>query len=318
MEDIGGLTFDDEVHEVPIEKIRANPANPRHRYLESEEDELLTSMDSKGIINPVIAFRKGDLYYLVDGERRFEAAKKLKMKRIPARILDREPTQLENLSMMFHIHNVAEDWTDMAIALTIQKIKDIAGTTDIGQISKITSLSAYKVKKYLNILDFPKRILDRFLESEKKEEPDLDVDFLTEIHTPIQRMKRTMPELLRRYPVERFVSICIRKKRNGIIRTNKEFRDLGKIVLNVKKGKINREVAGERIGSFLENEEVTIEEIYAEMSEAIEQAKGMLKASIRLTEDIKNIAWAKVPVEEREELQRQLRILMDSIRVNIS
>ncbi len=317
MDKLGAMGFQSEVHEIPIEKIRVNPLNPRKRYSELSEDELLASLDSKGVINPVIVYEENGLYVLLEGQRRFEGAKKLKFETIPARVLEREPTELENLSMMFHIHNVAEDWTEMAVTYTIKKIVDLIGTRDVRQISKITSLSEYKIKKYLRILRFPERVLEKFLESEVKEHPDLDVDFLLEIYTPIQRIERVMPDVLKRFPKEKIVEICIEKKRDGVIQKNKEFRDLGRVILNAKRGKLDINVAREKIVEFLENEETSIGEIYSDTSEAIDQAKDIMKVSLKLSEDIRNIDLRKVPLDDREELRKRLKRLMESIRLKI-
>ena len=60
--------------------------------------------------------------------------------------LKKEPTELENLSMMFHLHNVREEWTDFAIAQTLVKVvyemgKDLEHLKrqDKLELSKITS-----------------------------------------------------------------------------------------------------------------------------------------------------------------------------------
>ena len=80
--------------------------------------------------------------------------------------MEKEQTELENLSMMFHIHNVREDWTDFAIAKTLVKViyemgKDLKtlDRQDRLEISNLTSLSEYKIKKYLIFFDYPQSII---------------------------------------------------------------------------------------------------------------------------------------------------------------
>src|SRR5690606_115482 len=118
------IEYQDRIEDLSIELIEVNPFNPRERFNEAEEDELIDSILAKGILNPIIVYKKSesDRYIIIDGERRYRACRKLNIKSIPARILLREPTVLESLSLMFHVHNVREDWTEFAIALTIKRI----------------------------------------------------------------------------------------------------------------------------------------------------------------------------------------------------
>ncbi|GEM_PF-1063646 len=316
--------FKTKIEMISIESIEPNQFNPRKKFGQEEEDELIESINSKGVLQPIIVFEKKGKFVLLDGQRRFQACKKIGINKIPAHIITKEPSILENLSLMFHIHNVHEDWTDLAIAISLQNIikelKINVKTTskdDLKMIHKFTSLSYYKINKYLDVLRYPQSIIDRFMESELKEKPDLDLDLLAELRKPIKNIKKVMPSLSAKFSDEKIVDIFVNKKKEMVITTNKQIRMLSKIVSNVKKGKINGRLAAEKISEFFTKKEMPIEQIYADTSEAIEQAKIIMKSSEKLIRDIDYIDLRKIPEEDKKKLNNELKKLKESIERKI-
>ena len=59
---------------LPIEKITPNKMQPRKVFNDSSIKELSESIKEKGIIQPLIVRKKGDLYEIVAGERRWRAS----------------------------------------------------------------------------------------------------------------------------------------------------------------------------------------------------------------------------------------------------
>jgi len=323
------IEYKNKIQDIPLLKIELNPLNPRKKFIEQEEDELIESIISKGILNPIIVFKKKkeDKYVILDGERRYKACKKLNIQTIPAHVLERAPTPLENLSLMFHIHNVREEWTEFSLSLTIRKIveeigKDIKRITssDIKELSKITSLSMYKVKKYLRFQEYPDEIIKTFLESELKEKPDegVDPDILAEMYKPLQQIKNQMPEILDKYPIAQIIKVCIKKKAKNIIKKNKEFRLLSKSLLAAKKKEIRTEVLKDKIINFIENIEVTPEKIYLDTAKTTYQFKSIIKDSEKLYDEIKNINLKKLTSNEEKNLTKKLQSLIKLIEAKLS
>jgi ParB family chromosome partitioning protein len=67
-----------------IDQIKPNPYQPRTKVDEEKLAELSASIKEKGIIQPVVVRKIGQEYQLAAGERRFLAAKKLGLEKIPA------------------------------------------------------------------------------------------------------------------------------------------------------------------------------------------------------------------------------------------
>lgn len=89
----------DDFLEVPIEKIAANPQQPRHDFDEKELEELAGSIKEHGIIQPlVVAKIAPEQYELIAGERRLKAAKIAGLKMVSV-IVREEAGEREKLEL---------------------------------------------------------------------------------------------------------------------------------------------------------------------------------------------------------------------------
>jgi len=314
------VEYRERIIDIPLTQIETNSLNPRKRFVDTEEDVLIESLLSKGLLNPIIVFkRKSDNRYIIlDGERRYRAFKKINKKEIACHVLEKEPTELENLSLMFHIHNVREEWTDFAIAQTLIKVvyemgKDIKRLErkDKLELAKITSLSEYKINKYLIFYDYPESILKKFMESEMQEVPvkGMDPDILAEMHAPLKIIEKELPNFLKKYSKEKIIDACVKKKAKGIIRTNRDFRALTKSLTAMKKGSVRKEVMFDKLESFLKESEVTPLNIYEDTSETIYQVDSILKKAETLIKELQNLNLNQITKDERKSIEVYLEKL---------
>ncbi len=89
----------DEYLEVAIEKIAANPQQPRHDFNEKELQELADSIKEHGIIQPLIVAKIApEQYELIAGERRLRAAKLAGLAMVPV-IVREEAGEREKLEL---------------------------------------------------------------------------------------------------------------------------------------------------------------------------------------------------------------------------
>lgn len=83
---------------VPIEKVIANPDQPRRRFDQEDLDDLTASVKEKGVIQPLIVRKRdGDKYEIVAGERRWRASQAAKLHEVP--VIVRDYTDLEVLEV---------------------------------------------------------------------------------------------------------------------------------------------------------------------------------------------------------------------------
>ena len=88
---------EDELFEVPIDRVEVNPNQPRRDFDAVALDELTASIKASGIIQPVVVRRQGTGYQLIVGERRWRAARQAGLLRIPAVV--REATDAQSLEL---------------------------------------------------------------------------------------------------------------------------------------------------------------------------------------------------------------------------
>ena len=72
------------VYEIDLDKIFANPNQPRKAFDEGALKELADSISVHGVITPIVLNRDGNKYMIIAGERRYRASKLAGKKTIPA------------------------------------------------------------------------------------------------------------------------------------------------------------------------------------------------------------------------------------------
>jgi len=76
------------VQEIPLHKIELNPKQPRDDVDEEKLKSLADSIESSGVIQPVVVRRDEDMYQLAVGERRLRASRRAGLETIPAVVRD--------------------------------------------------------------------------------------------------------------------------------------------------------------------------------------------------------------------------------------
>ncbi|MCX6977041.1 MAG: ParB/RepB/Spo0J family partition protein, partial [Verrucomicrobia bacterium] len=82
---------------VPLNRIIASPLQPRTVFRDEHLDELVLSIKEHGIIQPLIARKRGDLFELIAGERRWRAAQRAGL--TEATLIVREASDQEILEL---------------------------------------------------------------------------------------------------------------------------------------------------------------------------------------------------------------------------
>jgi ParB family chromosome partitioning protein len=87
----------------PIESIYPNPHQSRQSFGESELAELAQSIKEKGVIQPILVTKTKDGFQLIAGERRWRAAQKAGLDKIPALIRDVSPAEALQIALIENI-----------------------------------------------------------------------------------------------------------------------------------------------------------------------------------------------------------------------
>lgn len=151
------------VNEVDIDLIDPNPEQPRTRFVETALDELATSIKSNGIVQPIVVRRSGDRYQIVAGERRWRAAQKAGLRRVPVTLKEISDEKLLEVALIENIQrqelNIVEE------ARAYRKLLDNIGFTQ-EELSERVGKDRSMISTALRLLKLPEQVLD-LVENEK-------------------------------------------------------------------------------------------------------------------------------------------------------
>lgn len=89
----------------PVEELKPHSKQPRKTFADDKMAELVASIKEKGVIQPLVVRQQGENYQIIAGERRWRAAQKAGLDRVPVVIQD-----------------VSEDWAlEIALIENIQR-----------------------------------------------------------------------------------------------------------------------------------------------------------------------------------------------------
>ena len=171
---------------LPLSRIELDPDNPRKLAVslddihngfkkddplyarKSEElerlNELASTIESSGIINPIVVYKRGEVYRVVAGERRCLASFIANKTEIEARVFNEKPKGFE-LKLIQWIENTARE--DLSLIERIDNIRDIiseyqnqngAISVTASFLKNTTGLSLPQATYYLAVLNAPEDV----------------------------------------------------------------------------------------------------------------------------------------------------------------
>ena len=86
--------------EIEVKLVDANPHQPRREIHSEQIEELAQSIQSEGLLQPIVVREKKGKFELIAGERRLHAFKQLKLSTIPARIIEASDASSASLALI--------------------------------------------------------------------------------------------------------------------------------------------------------------------------------------------------------------------------
>ncbi len=152
-----GILKDEAYAELDIEQIKPNTLQPRQKFDKESIDELARSIKESGVLQPIIVAPDGKTYKIIVGERRWRAAQKAGLKKIPSLIRPMPKTQQLETSLVENLQR--EDLNPLEIALSYQKLIQELNYTQQETAEKVGK-DRTSVANYLRLLKLPKEIQD--------------------------------------------------------------------------------------------------------------------------------------------------------------
>jgi len=139
----------------PIESIEPNPLQPRQEFDSASLKDLVSSVKEKGILTPVLVTKVGQGYRLIAGERRWRAAQKAGLKRIPVVVRETTPIESLELALIENIHR--KDLNPIEEAIAYKRWLEDSNTTQ-ETLAKIVGKERSTITNLLRLLTLPKGI----------------------------------------------------------------------------------------------------------------------------------------------------------------
>lgn len=149
---------DERFAELDLEDVKPNPFQPRTRFDDQTIDELAQSIRETGIVQPVIVVPEDDHYMIIVGERRWRAAQRAGLRKIPVLIRNIPKDKQLEVSLIENIHR--EELNALEIARAYQRLIDDNGYAQHELADKVGK-DRSSVTNYLRLLKLPQEIQDR-------------------------------------------------------------------------------------------------------------------------------------------------------------
>ena len=146
------------VREIDVSAIAPNPQQPRRHFAEEAIAELAESIERRGVLQPILVRDVGGgKYELVAGERRWRAAQRARLHRIPALVREFDESTTAEVALIENVQRENLNALEEADAYA-QLIERFAHTQDA--VAKLVGKSRSYVTNLLRLRDLPELVRD--------------------------------------------------------------------------------------------------------------------------------------------------------------
>ena len=145
------------VSDAAVGDLEPNPAQPRHHFDPAQLDELAASIRESGIVQPILVRRRGHRFQIVAGERRWRAAQRAGLARVPITVREVPDERLLEVALIENIQR--EELTPIEEAQAYQRLLDASGQTQ-EQVAQRVGKDRSTVANALRLLRLPRDVQD--------------------------------------------------------------------------------------------------------------------------------------------------------------
>lgn len=146
---------------LPLDRIQPSRLQPRQEIPPHSLEDLVASVRSRGVLQPVLVRPTGEHYELVAGERRWRAAKEAGLDRIPALVRPVSDAEALEIALIENLQRV--DLNPVERARAYHRLITEFGLTQ-QQVAEVVGLSQPAVANALRLLSLPEPILQSLQE----------------------------------------------------------------------------------------------------------------------------------------------------------
>lgn len=136
----------------PLDELRANPHQPRTVFDEGDLDSLAESIKTSGVLQPIVARRRDGMLEIVAGERRFRAARKAGLDRIPVIVRNVDDHAMLQMALIENLQR--RDLNPLEKARAFRELMH-ANSWSQDEAAKAVGLGRPTVANFLRLLELP-------------------------------------------------------------------------------------------------------------------------------------------------------------------
>lgn len=149
------MNNDDSVQFIALELIRPNPYQPRKTFEEERLNDLASSIQQHGILQPIVLRQTVQGYYIVVGERRFRASQLAGLTEVPAIIKELSDEDMMELAIIENLQR--EDLNAIEEAESYKKMMTDLNITQ-QEVARRLGKSRPYIANMLRLLQLPKNV----------------------------------------------------------------------------------------------------------------------------------------------------------------
>lgn len=111
-----------DLRQIKVSQIIADPEQPRRHFDDDALEQLAASIRQHGVLQPIVVIARGDNYVIVAGERRWRAAIKAELDKIPALVRTLNAQHKLELSLIENLQR--KDLNPLETATAYLKLRD--------------------------------------------------------------------------------------------------------------------------------------------------------------------------------------------------
>lgn len=150
----------DQIQDLGINQLQPNPFQPRNKIIKEDLDELVQSIKTYGILEPLVVAHTPAGYQIIAGERRWRAAKEAGLETVPALVKKTTPRGMLEMAIVENVQRV--DLNAMERSQAFQQLQRDFNFT-VGQIAEKVGKSPAYISNTLKLLKLPDAIKDGLL-----------------------------------------------------------------------------------------------------------------------------------------------------------
>lgn len=232
---------------LPVEELETDPNQPRKRGSDTDLPRLVASIQKYGVETPLSVVQTDDRIRIIDGHRRYAAARQVGLSHVPCRIYA-SMSRGELESRRFEIQNNRRPWRPLERAGIINQIKNFFRFTSNKELAAHLYVSESLAANSLQLLGEKVEYLEMMKEHGLSE--SYQMEFI-----------RLKPKLrrIKEFEIDEIIEIVFKKTEQKTIKTSRDYRRLGSLF---KRATANEDA----LHWFLSNSDATVDELWLRSS----------------------------------------------------